>query len=154
MRQLIRSIRQYQQRQQQPTHLEEQRQFGTAPANFPPEFNMPTLGPPCLVGNLLNQTGAVSSTTFLTLANQGVYLIGWMVQIVSTNAAGSLTFTVSVPGAPNIPGVQAAPATPANGQGPAAAYYCAAGAQITGAVTVSGLTGTTFNLYVYAIRLF
>jgi hypothetical protein len=125
---------------------------GTAPANFPPDPLMPIGG--IQVGNKLANTGAFGTTTFFTAPISGWYALGWGIHINSTDNAGSITATVTPPNSVAIPGVQAAPATPSDGKGPMAAYYMAAGSVVTMAVAVAGLTGTNFDAYVFAQRLF
>jgi hypothetical protein len=125
---------------------------GTVPNNFPPDSNMP-IGA-IQVGNKLGNTAAFGATTFFTAPISGWYLLSWGIHINSTDNAGSLTATVTPPSSVAIPGVQAAPATPSDGKGPAAPYYMAAGAVVTMAVAVSGLTGTNFDCYVFAERMF
>ena len=125
---------------------------GTAPYNFPPDSSMP-IGA-IQVGNKTGNTGAFTTTVFFTAPISGYYALGWAVHINSTDNAGSLTATVTPPNSVAIPGVQAAPATPSDGKGPFAAYYMAAGSTVTMAVAVSGLTGTNFDCYVVAQRLF
>jgi hypothetical protein len=124
---------------------------GTAPFNFPPESVIPVGG--IQVGNKLGNTAAFGTTTFFTAPTSGWYALGWGVHINSTDAAGSITMTVTPPNSVAIPGVQAAPATPSDGKGPMAPYYMAAGSVVTAAAAVSGLTGTNFDVYVFAQRL-
>lgn len=125
---------------------------GTAPANFPPE-SLLIVGA-IQGGNKLGNTGAFGTTTFFTAPTSGWYGLGWGIHINSTDAAGTITATVTPPNSVAIPGVQAAPATPSDGKGPMAPYYMAAGSVVTMAVAVSGLTGTNFDAYVFAQRLF
>lgn len=124
---------------------------GTAPANFPPDPYMQVGG--VQAGNKLGNTGAITSTVFFTAPITGYYWLSWAIHINVTDAAGSLTATFTPPNSVAIPGVQAAPATPSDGKGPGAAYYMAAGSTVTGAVTVSGLTGTNFDAWLFALRL-
>jgi hypothetical protein len=124
---------------------------GTAPFNFPPESVIPVGG--IQVGNKLQNTAAFTTTPFFTAPTGGWYALGWGVHINSTDAAGSITLTVTPPNSVAIPGVQAAPATPSDGKGPMAPYYMAAGSVVTAAAAVSGLTGTNFDVYVFAQRL-
>ena len=125
---------------------------GTVPNNFPPDSLMP-IGA-IQVGNKLGNTAAFTTTTFFTAPISGWYLLSWGIHINSTDAAGTLTATFTPPNSVAIPGVQAATATPSDGKGPAAAYYMAAGSVVTGAVAVSGLTGTNYDAYLFAQRLF
>lgn len=125
---------------------------GTAPGNFPPESVIPVGS--IQVGNKLGNTGAFSTTVFFTAPTAGYYLLSWAVKINSTDAAGTITATVTPPQSVAIPGVQAAPATPSDGKGPAAPYWMNGGSSVTVAVAVSGLTGTNFDVYVFAQRLF
>jgi hypothetical protein len=124
---------------------------GTAPFNFPPE----TVIPPgqTQVGNKTGNTGAFGSTVFFTAPTPGWYLLSWAVHINSTDAAGSITATVTPPHSVAIPGVQAAPATPSDGKSPAAPYFMAGGETVTVAVAVAGLTGTNFDVWLFATRL-
>jgi hypothetical protein len=126
--------------------------MGTVPNNFPAE----SVYQPgqTVTGNKLANTAAFASTVFFTSPTPGWYMISWAVKINSTDAAGSITLTVTPPHSVAIPGVQAAPATPADGKGPAAPYWMAAGDTITAACAVAGLTGTNFDVYVFATRLF
>lgn len=125
--------------------------MGTAPNNFPPENNIPVGG--IQTGNKLGLTAALTTTVFFTAPTAGWYMLSWAVRINSTDAAGTLTATVTPPHSVAIPGVQAAPAGPSDGKGPAAPYWMAGGETVTGAVAVSGLTGTNYDLWVFAQRL-
>lgn len=124
---------------------------GTAPGNFPPESVIPVGG--IQAGNKLGNTGAFGTTTFFTAPTSGWYALGWGVHINSTDAAGTITLTVTPPNSVAIPGVQAAPATPSDGKGPMAPYYMAAGSVVTAACAVGSLTGTNFDVWVFALRL-
>jgi hypothetical protein len=125
--------------------------MGTVPNNFPPE--MVLLPGQTQVANKLGNTGAFSSTVFFTAPTSGWYELAWAVHINSTDNAGTITATFTPPHSVAIPGVQAAPATPSDGKGPAAAYYMAGGETVTGAVAVAGLTGTNFDVWLFATRL-
>lgn len=125
--------------------------MGTIPNNYPPENNIPIGG--IQTGNALGLTAALTTTVFFTAPTAGWYMLSWACRINSTDAAGSLTVTVKPPHNAAIPGVNAAPATPTNGQGPAVPCWMAGGETVTGAVAVSGLTGTNYDLWVFAQRL-
>jgi hypothetical protein len=125
--------------------------MGTAPNNFPPESVL--LPGQIQAGNKLGNTGAFATTVFFTAPTAGWYLLSWAVHIQQTDAAGSITLTVTPPNSVAIPGVQAAPATPSDGKGPAAPYWMAGGATVTAAAAVSGLTGTTYDVWLFAMRL-
>ncbi len=125
---------------------------GTVPYNFPAESVIPIGG--IQVANKLGNTAAFTTTVFFTAPTAGWYLLSWGIHINSTDAAGTLTATFTPPHSVAIPGVQAAPATPSDGKGPAAPYYMAGGETVTGAVAVSGLTGTNFDAYLFVQRLF
>jgi hypothetical protein len=126
--------------------------MGTVPNNFPPESVIPIGG--IITGNKLGNTGAFSTTTFFTAPTPGFYRLSWAVKINTTDNAGTITLTVTPPHSVAIPGVQAAPATPSDGKGPAAPYWMNGGDTVTAAAAVSGLTGTNFDVYVFAERLF
>ncbi len=125
--------------------------MGTAPANFPPNPLM-QVGQ-VQAGNKLGNTGAFSSEAIFTAPVSGFYEISWGVHINSTDNAGTITLTVTPPNSVAVPGVQAAPATPSDGKGPAAPCWMAAGSVVNIAATVSGLTGTNFDVWVFAKRL-
>jgi len=125
---------------------------GTVPVNFPPDAVLPVGG--IMVLNKLSNTAAFTTTIFFTAPTTGWYLLAWGIRINSTDAAGTLTATFTPPHSVAIPGVQAAPATPSDGKGPAAPYYMAGGETVTGAVAVSGLTGTNYDAYLFVQRLF
>jgi len=105
------------------------------------------------LGNKLAQTGAFGSVALFTAPVSGWYLLSWGVHIESTDAAGSITLTVTPPHSVAIPGVQAAPATPSDGKGPAAPYFMNAGENVTAAAAVAGLTGTTYDVWIFAQRI-
>jgi hypothetical protein len=142
------------QQQQRETHLEEQRHYGTAPNNFPPEA-LAVIGQP-MAGNLLNQNAAIGSIVFFTAPTTGYYLLSWALHVLSTDNAGTLTVTVTPPHAVPIPGVGPVLSTtpPTDGKGPAAPYYMAAGETVSVAVAAGSLGTTIYNMFVFAIRLF
>jgi hypothetical protein len=138
---------------------------GTAPANFPPENVVPVGG--VITGNKLGLTAALGSTVFFTAPTAGLYLIAAYMQITATNNAGTITTTVLTPAAGNITeptqdGVSkivavlkdAAPATPTDGFMAGVPLWMNAGQTINASTAVSGLTGTTYNIFVSALRLF
>ncbi len=125
--------------------------MGTVPNNFPPESVLPV--GQTQVANKTGNTGAFSSTVFFTAPTSGWYLLAWAIRITATDNAGTITATFTPPHSVAIPGVQAAPATPSDGKGPAAPYYMAGGETVTGAVAVGSLTGTTFDAWLFATRL-
>jgi hypothetical protein len=125
--------------------------MGTVPANFPPDPFM-QVGQ-IQMGNKQGITGAFSSTVFFTAPISGMYAISTSVRINSTDAAGSITVTVTPPHSVAIPGVQAAPATPSDGKFPSSMVWMNAGETITAAATVSGLTGTNYDVWIAAQRM-
>lgn len=124
---------------------------GTVPNNFPPE-RVYNVGQGA-VGNKLGNTGAFATTVFFTAPTPGFYMLTWAVKINSTDAAGSITLTVTPPHSVAIPGVQAAPATPSDGSGTTKPYWMNGGETVTASSAVSGLTGTNYDVYVFANRL-
>lgn len=125
---------------------------GTAPFNFPPDTVLPVGG--VIAGNKLALTAGFTTTVFFTAPTAGYYALGWNLHINVTDAAGTLTATVLPPaGSVAIPGVQANLATPADGHGPLAAYYMAAGATVTAAVAAGSLGVTNYDFTVFALRL-
>lgn len=127
---------------------------GTAPANFPPETVLP-VSPGIVAGNKLGLTAGFTTTTFFTAPTAGYYALGWTLHINTTDAAGTLTATVTPPaGNAAIPGVQANLATPADGHGPLAVYYLAAGAVVQAAVAAGSLGVTNYDFYLFVQRMF
>jgi hypothetical protein len=141
--------------------------MGTAPQNFPPDQSL-AIGQ-LLTGNKLGLTGTLAQTVFFTAPGSGLYLVAMALQIVSTNAAGTLAAVMTTPHAGAIAqGV--APAAPGDTQvaieqdlatgGPTDGFSAAipvwmnTGDQIKVATTASGLTGTTYNIFVTALRAF
>lgn len=127
---------------------------GTAPANFPAETVIP-VGVGVLAGNKLGLTAGFTTTTFFTAPTAGYYALGWTLHINTTDAAGTLTATVTPPaGAVAIPGVQANLATPADGHGPLAVYYLPAGGIVQAAVAAGSLGVTNYDFYLFVQRMF
>lgn len=125
---------------------------GTAPNNFPPESVLPVGG--IAVANKLGLTAAFTTTVFWTAPTPGYYAIGWNLHIQATDAAGTLTATVTPPpDAVAIPGVQANLATPADGHGPVGVYWMPAGGTITAAVAAGSLGVTTYDFTVFVQRM-
>lgn len=127
--------------------------MGTAPVNFPP--GPLATDPSVNASNKLGNTAAFATETFFTAPTTGWYLLSWGVHLDVTDGVGTITVTVTPPHSVAIPGVQAAPATPSDGHGPAAAYYLAAGEQVTVAAATGGgfAGGTTFDVWLFAKRL-
>ena len=125
--------------------------MGTVPANFPPDPFM-QVGQ-IQMGNKQGITGAYSSTVFFTAPVSGMYQISGAVRINTTDAAGSITVTITPPHSVNIVGVQAAPATPSDGKFPSVMVWMNAGETIVSAATVSGLTGTNYDVWIAAQRM-
>jgi len=124
---------------------------GTVPGAFPPVSVM--IPGEIAVANKLGNTAGIASTVFFQAPVAGYYALGWKLHIESTDGTGSLAAAVSVPGAPNIPGVQPILGTPADGQGPFAPYWLNVGAQVSVAVTPSGLGTTSYDFWVFAQKL-
>ena len=142
--------------------------MGTAPGNFPPESQL-QIGQ-VVVGNKLGLTAAMPITTFFTAPISGLYLVAMALQVVQTNGAGSVAATLTTPHAGTIAqGV--APAAPGDaqtaieqdlstGSGGVDGYSAAVplwmnfGDTIRVTTTVSGLTGTTYNVFVSVLRMF
>lgn len=125
--------------------------MGTVPFNFPPETVL--LPGQTQVCNKTGNIAAFTTVVFFTAPTSGWYLLSWAIKINSTDAAGTLTATFTPPHSVAIPGIQAAPGTPSDGKGPAAPYWMAGGETVTGAVAVSGLTGTNYDAYLFATKL-
>lgn len=134
------------------TYKRRQLHAGTVPNNFPPESVLPV--GQIQTGNKLGATATFTTAVFFTAPTSGWYLLSWAVHINSTDGAGTLTATFTPPHSVAIPGVQAAPATGKDGAGPAAPYFMAGGETVTGAVAAAGVTGTNFDTYLFAQRLF
>lgn len=135
--------------------------MGTAPVNFPPDPLMPVGS--IQTGNLLGLTAAQGLTVMFTAPFSGLYLISAAFQIVSTNGAGTLVSTVTTPTAGTLAAAGTAPAVVKDlttGSGGVDGYMQAtpiwlnAGAQVKYSSAASGLTGTTYNVFLAAQRLF
>ena len=134
--------------------------MGTAPANFPPDPLMPVGA--IQTGNLLGLSASQALTVMFTAPITGLYLISAAFQIVSTDAAGTLASTITTPSAGSITVGGTAPAalldldpgTPADGYMAATPVWMTVGQQIKYSSVAAGLTGTVYNVYVSAERLF
>jgi len=131
--------------------------MGTAPFNFPPE-SVINIGQ-TLTGNKLGLTGSLSATTFFTAPNPGLYLIAAAMQIVTTNNAGTLATTIHTPHAGTVVAanklvVDLDPSGPTDGYMAAIPVWMNAGDVVQASTIAAGLTGTTYNLFVSATRLF
>lgn len=141
-----------QQQQQDFNPAQEIRQTGTVPGQFPPD---PLMQPGQIaVANKQGISLAFGSTVFFTAPATGWYSISASVRVNASDAAGTFTLTVTIPGAPNLPGVQCNPATPANGEFPSAPYFLTAGQSVSasGAVGVAFTTGNV-DVWLFALRL-
>lgn len=143
--------------------------MGTVPTNFPPDAGGIPIGG-VQTGNALGLTAALAQTVFFTAPAAGLYLVCAYLQVVQTNNAGTIKATITTPATPAIaqgvapaaPGdVQLAieqdillPATATDGFMAAIPVWLGLGQQIKLATVVSGLTGTTYNVFVSALRLF
>jgi len=137
---------------------------GTVPNNYPPSTNM-NIGD-ILTGSSIGNTAALATAIFFTAPVAGLYMIAAAVRVVTTNGAGTLALTIGTPNAgtitENTP-VLLTPAaaivrnpvlaTPANGFMAGVPIWMNQGQTITGAVAVTGLTGTTYDVYVTAQKL-
>lgn len=141
--------------------------MGTAPQNFPPDRIL-EIGQ-ILTGNKLGLTASLAQTAFFTAPVSGLYMVSMALQIVTTNGAGTLAAVLATPHAGNVeqgvapaaPGdAQVAieqdlsPAGPTDGFSAAIPVWMNAGDQIKVTTTASGLTGTTYNIFVVALRAF
>lgn len=124
---------------------------GTVPGAFPPVTNM--IPGEIAVANKLGNTGAIASTVFFTAPVAGYYAIGATLHIEVTDGTGSLALTVTIPGAPSLPGVQPNLGTPADGHWPFEPVYLAQGATITAAVVPTSLGSTTYDVWLFAQKL-
>jgi hypothetical protein len=138
---------------------------GAGGSNFPP--GVPPIGY-AETFSLTGQTAALSTKTFYTAPVSGLYLLAMCCNIVTTNKAGSIALTLGTPHAGNIAiatqagsgSITAIEQDPALGGSTAVDGYSAAvpcwmnaGDTATIAAAVSGLTGTTFNLFLMVQRL-
>lgn len=142
--------------------------MGTAPVNFPADAIL-EVGQ-LLTGNKLNLTASMALTTFFTAPVAGLYMLSMAIRIISTNGAGSLaaSFTpsprsgalvvsVAVTTDPIIPAAivqDIAPAGPTDGFCAGVPVWLNAGEVARAQTTASGLTGTTYSVFVVAQRLF
>lgn len=141
--------------------------MGTTPTNFPPESAL-QIGQ-IITGNALSLTASLAATVFFTAPTTGLYLVAMALRIVATNNAGTLAATMTTPHAGNV--AQAltgsagaavtaiekdlsTTATATDGYAAAIPLWMNAGDQIEVATTATGLTGTTYDVFVSAQRLF
>jgi hypothetical protein len=120
-------------------------------SNFPP-------GIPQLTGvtnSILNATAAVSTTVMFTSPITGVWLLGIVVHIVQTDGSGTIAVTGVINNGLGGANLTAAPnlATGADSSSRMQPAWIKEGDSVTIAATVSGLTGTTYDLFVTAIRV-
>jgi hypothetical protein len=142
---------------------------GTVPNNFPAE-NIPPIGA-IFTGNSLGNTAALASTVFFTAPISGLYLVSMALQVTATNNAGSVAATLTTPHAgtvaqslsPSSSGtaqtaierdMALGSGTGQDGFSAAIPVWMNVGQQISVACTVSGLTGSTYNVFVVAQRAF
>jgi hypothetical protein len=135
--------------------------MGTAPANFPPDPLMPVGA--VQTGNLLALSASQALTVMFTAPISGLYLISAAFQVVSTNAAGTLVSTVTTPNAGTLAVAGTAPAVVkdlltsgggVDGYMQATPIWLNAGAQVKYSSVAAGLTGTVYNVFLSAQRLF
>lgn len=116
---------------------------------FPPAL-LQTVGG---VTSLLNQPGSLPSTVMFTAPDSGVYFGFGYIHLVATDNTGTLTGTLQF--GPQAPVIGYSPNI-ASGQDSATAprtYYLRKGDQVIITMTATGLTATTYNLFVIMIQL-
>lgn len=126
--------------------------MGTTPLNYPPEKSLP-IGK-LLTASKLNQSAGFPVTTFLTVPTAGLYQVGTLIHILSTDGAGTLQLFVNLP---SVLAVSTAVFTPTVDSDPitgARETWANAGDVITASVTATGLGNTVFNVYVAMLRIF
>lgn len=121
---------------------------GTVPFNFPPEASL-DIGS-LITGTSLQNTAALPPTAFFTAPTTGIYWLNVAVHIVSTNGAGTINLTLQTPGAAPITAGQ--PVTLDFRTGNFVWLNQGQSASIT--TTLAGVTGTTYNVYLVARRVF
>lgn len=138
---------------------------GAGGQNFPP--GVPPVGY-SETFSLTGQTAAVTTKTFYTAPVSGLYMLAMCCNIVTTNKAGSIALTLGTPhagtvaiatqaGSGSITAIEQDPAlggsTAVDGYSAAVPCWMNAGDVATIAAAVSGLTGTTYNLFLSVTRL-
>jgi len=110
-------------------------------------------------------------TTFFTAPNAGLYLTGYTIQVTATDGTGTLTATMSTPHAGTVqentpdgtdPAVAIAsdavldanPALTFDGYSAAIPIWMNQGDTIRVGVVAAGLVATTYNVFVFAQRVF
>ncbi len=137
---------------------------GTVPFNFPPDASL-AIGQ-FLTGTDLNLTATLATTTFFTAPNAGLYLIAAALHIVTTNGAGTLVATVTLPDGSTVTEAIAVDTDPVvaimkdldaaagtDGYMSPVPMYMDAGDVVRVGAVAAGLTGTTYNVFVTAQRL-
>lgn len=138
---------------------------GTVPNNFPPDAVL-EIGQ-LLTGTDLNLTATLATTTFFTAPNPGVYEISAAIHIVTTNGAGTLVGTVTLPDGSTVVETTIADTTKqfaimkdidasagTDGFMAAVPMWMDAGDVVRFGAVAAGLTGTVYNVFVMARRLF
>jgi len=125
--------------------------MGTVPYNFPPQSSM-GIGGTILTGVSLGNTGPLATTVFFTAPVRGLYQVVACVVVTQTDGAGAMVLTIGMPPLPNLPTVST-PVTSDIASAPRIGMM-EAGAQVTLAVTQTGVVATTFDVYLSATRAF
>lgn len=139
--------------------------MGTVPNNFPPDASM-EIGQ-LLTGSALNLTATLPPTVFFTAPTRGLYLVSVALHVVATNNAGTLVATVVTPNAGNVlentpvlltPAAAVVkdllPSVPVDGYMAAIPLWFNQGQTVSVGAVAAGLTGTTYNVFVTAQRVF
>jgi len=132
---------------------------GTVPYNFPPDadFEIGQL----LTGSATGRTATLATTTFFTAPVPGLYMIAMALRVVSTDGTGTLAATVTLPHQIALDKtttggflIDADLSVPSDGLMAAIPVWLSAGGIVQVGVVAAGLTGTTYNVFVTAQRLF
>jgi hypothetical protein len=103
---------------------------------------------------LVNQTGSAGPVTVFTAPASGVYSISAQLHLIATNNVGTLTATITPP--PSTPPFNNVPSISAGTDGTTRPLpmWLNAGQTVTLTLTATGLTGTTYSIYVTSVRNF
>ncbi len=134
--------------------------MGTVPNNFPPDAIL-EIGQ-ILTGSATGRVATLATTKFFTAPVAGLYLLSAAIHIVTTDGTGTLVATVTLPDGSTVTEGGNASSTMqdadlsagSDGFMAASPAYMSVGGTVQVGVVAAGLTGTEYNVFVSAQRLF
>jgi hypothetical protein len=123
--------------------------MGSPTTGFPPT-TPPLLG---ITDTLTGQTGSIVSTPLFTAKYAGLYEFAIQVHLVSTNNAGTLSCVFAVPSIGTVATLAPSVSTGKDAVSTTITAWMNLGDALTIVATATGLTGTTYNVFVNAQQL-